>query len=171
MGGIGDFLFGAIPDFVWGVVAFVLFVLVLYRMGIKNILVAVDAREGRIRAQMEAAASAAAAAAIRQEKLDAEFAAVEDKIRAMMAEARRDAAVLRERAIEEGQAEVESQRAQALREIDAARHQAVLDLRREMADIGLLMAGRAIDAELDRERHRELVERALDDYVNAQAGV
>lgn len=158
---MGEFLFRYIPDFFWSLGAFVVFVLLFYRLGVTRILAAVARREAGIEADIAAAATAAEEAATSRARLQEQLAGAEARIAAMMEEARRDADALRERAVAAGRAEVAAMHHKALRDIDETRDRALRDLQRDIADIATDMAARILERELDPDTHRAFVERCL----------
>ena len=58
--------------------------------------------------------------------------------------------------------------AKARAEIDLERQRAVADLRRQVADLAILAAGRVVRTTLDPQQHRRLVEDALTDAERAR---
>jgi F-type H+-transporting ATPase subunit b len=53
--------------------------------------------------------------------------------------------------------------ARARAEIQQERAQAVEDLREQVADLAVMAAGRIIGESLDAKKHRELIERAIEE--------
>lgn len=159
--------FGA--HFVWGLVAFAVFVLGLYRLGVKHVLAAIDAREERIRSDLAEAEQAATKAKQVRADLDKQMRDAEGRIQEMIAEARRDAEALKSGMLDQGRTEVEALRVRALREIEAARHGAIVSLRREVTDMSILVAEKAIGERLDRSKHEQLVADAITRF-EAQQG-
>ena len=155
--------------FYWGIAAFVVFVLVLYRMGVKHILVAVEAREERIRSNLAEAELAATKAKQVRADLDKQMREAEGRIQEMIAEARRDAEALKSSMLDQGRSEVEAIRTRALREIEAARFTAIVSLRREVTDLSMLVAEKAIGERLNQSKHEQLVADAITRF-EAQQG-
>jgi F-type H+-transporting ATPase subunit b len=158
------FIDAHVASFVWSLAAFVLFVVVIYRFGVKTVIAAVDAREKRIAGQLKESEEAFARARKVQAELDAKMKDAEHAIQGMMAEARRDAEAHKAAMIEQGRHDLDGMRTRALREIEAARHDAVVRLRREVADIAVLVAEKAAWLSLDPAKHEELVVQAIDAY-------
>jgi F-type H+-transporting ATPase subunit b len=65
--------------------------------------------------------------------------------------------VLKEQAKKEGEALIERARA----EIQLERDQAIAQLRKEFADVTILAAGKVINEELDKEKHRKVIDGVL----------
>ncbi len=161
---ITSFFYGHIPDFLWGLAAFVIFVVILLKVGVKQVLAAVDAREAKIRGDLSEAEQAKASAKLVKTELEAKIKAHEAKIAEMMAEARRDGEALKATMVEDARKEQDAVRVRALREIEAARHAAVLAVRGEVAEIALLIAQKAMHERFDPRKHEELVTLAVEAF-------
>ena len=156
-----DFFLGHIPDFLWGVSAFIVFVLILFKVGLRPVLAAVDAREARIRKDLADAEQAVLESKRQRAANEAERRAHEARIAEAMAEVRRDAEEHKGKLVEQGRLEIDAMRVRALREIEAARHAAVVGLRTQIAEVATLVAEKAIAERLDVAKHEQLIERAL----------
>ena len=164
---MGEFLFSYIPSFIWALVVFSIFVGVVFKFGVKQVMVAVAARDEQIANQLNHAEETQEQASQLQSRLDAEMAGAEAKINELMADARADGEKLRQKLVDEGQAEIEAMRQKALREIAAAKTQALVDVQTQVGDLALLVAGKVLDSELDGGRNAELIQSTLNEY---QAG-
>jgi F-type H+-transporting ATPase subunit b len=156
-----DFFLGHIPDFFWGIAAFIVFVLFLFKVGLRPVLAAVDAREARIRKDLAEAEQAAVEAKLQRAANELERKAHEAKIAEAMAEIRRDAEEHKSKLVEQGRVEIEAMRIRALREIEAARHAAVVSLRTQISEVAVLVAEKAIGERLDVAKHESLIEAAV----------
>src|SRR5947209_7009735 len=94
-------------------------------------------------------------------KLQAEFAAANDKIRAMLEEARRDADDLRAKEREAGAKDAAAERDRAKREIDAAKDAALQEIYQQSVQLAALMSSKAIGRHMTPDDHSRLVEEAL----------
>ncbi len=165
------FLLNHANSFWYGLAAFVIFAFVISKFGLKPIVQAIDARDQRIKDQLASAEQTAAQARELQEKLGAELAGAEARITEMMNDARRDAEGNKAKVLEDGRREVEALRNKALREIEAARFQAVVAIRAEVAEVATMVAEKILRQELDATKHQELVGAAIDDFeAKASAG-
>jgi F-type H+-transporting ATPase subunit b len=159
-----DFFSSNAVQFVWGLSAFAVFVLILVKLGVKQVLAAVDAREAKIAGDLKEAEDTAARAKKVQAELEAKMKGAEHEIQGMMAEARRDGEAHKIKMIEQGRAELDDLRHRALREIEAARHAAIVGLRKEIAEISVAIAEKAVAVRLDQAKHEELVVAAIDAF-------
>lgn len=151
-------------QFFWGLSAFIVFVLVLYRLGVTKILAAVDARDAKIRKDLADAEEAAAKAKVMQAELEKKIRASEEQVTATATRLRMEAETAKEALVEKGRVEIEAMRVRAMQDIEAARHAVIVNLRKEVADIAIEVAGKIITAKLDDARQGELVKQAIDAY-------
>ena len=158
---MNEILTSNLPQFIWGLSAFVVFALILFKIGVKQILVAVDAREAKIRKDLLEAEEAAGQAKRQREENEKERKAHETRIAELMAEVRRDAEEHKAKLIEHGRVEIEAMRVRALREIEAARHAAVASLRKQIAEVATLVAEKAIGERIDANKHEDLITAAI----------
>jgi F-type H+-transporting ATPase subunit b len=163
-----EFFASNVANFIWGCAAFLVFVLGFYMLGVKHILAAVDAREAKIAREIREAEEAYARAKKVQADVDAKFAAAESKISELMAEARRDAEKHKGDLVEKGRTEIEALRNRSLRDIEAARHAAVIMLRQEIAEVSVQVAEKIVREKLDAAKHEQLVSQALEAYEASQ---
>jgi F-type H+-transporting ATPase subunit b len=163
-----DFFTSNLANFVWGLVAFAVFVVLVYRFGASAIIKAVDARDERIRKQIEDAERVNAEARKLQAELDRKVRACEDQVSQAMAKARAEAEQAKDALIEKGRTEVEALRLRAQQDIEAARHAAIVSLRAEVAAIATEVAAKIIVAKLDDGRQAELVGQAIESYESSR---
>jgi F-type H+-transporting ATPase subunit b len=166
---IADFVNGHIPDFVWALAAFVVFVLILFKVGLKPVAAALDAREAKLARELKESEEAYAKARALKDQLDAQMRNAEAKIGEMMAEARRDGEALKAQLVEHGRGELDAVRTRSLREIEAARAAAIIGLRAEVADIATQVAEKIVRQNLDARRNDDLVGAAIEAYEAQQA--
>lgn len=135
----------------------------LYRVAWGPLLSILEARRKRIQEGVEAA---------EQAKRDRE--AAERDYQARLEEARREGQRLLDRIAKEGEGlrkELEEKARQdadgiverARAEIQQERQSAIEDLRRQVADLAVMAASRIIGESLDEKKHRELIDRAIEE--------
>lgn len=153
-----------LANFFWGLAAFAVFVLVLLKLGVKHVLAAVDARDAKIAKDIADAEAANKRSQDLKAELERKIRETEDKVSALLAQARREADEARDALLKRGQAEVEQLRLRATQDIEAARHAAIVSIRQEVADIAAAIAGKIITEKLDAGRQLQLVGEAIDAY-------
>jgi len=112
----------------WSGITFVLFVMLLGRYAWKPLIAALDKREARIHDDIAGAEAARVKAEQMLEQHAQKLAKVQDEVRAMLAEGRRDAEQAKQEIIGTAQKEAESAKQRALHEISRARDAALKDL-------------------------------------------
>ncbi|MEK7413616.1 MAG: F0F1 ATP synthase subunit B [Planctomycetota bacterium] len=159
-----EFFASNFVNFWWGLSAFIVFVLVIYRLGMKNILDAVDGRDAKIRKDIADAEDASTKAIQLNADLAKKIRELEDKVSTVLNQARLDAETAREALLEKGRSEVEGIRLRSQQDIEAARHAAIVSLRREIAEIATDVATKIVTEKLDATRQEELVGQAITAY-------
>lgn len=145
----------------WTIIVFlgVLFVLGKYAWG--PLVSALDAREQYLRdavAEAEGARDQAKALLAEHEQRMAE---VQNEVRAIIDEARRDAQTTKDDIIKQAQSEAQSARDRARRDIEQARDQALKDLFDQTTELATGIASQIVRRSLNPEDHRDLVQQAL----------
>ena len=142
-------------------VAFFLLLFLIARYLYRPIMQVLEARTQRIAEGLRAA-----------EEAKKDRAAAEKEYQERLAEARREGHALLDRIANQGEdlrkqletkarTQADGLIAKARAEIQQERDKAVQDLRAQVADLALLAAGRIIGESLDAKKHRELIERAI----------
>jgi F-type H+-transporting ATPase subunit b len=142
---------------IWTLVVFGILLFVLAKTAWPAILKAVEEREQRIQAQLDAAERANAEAQRVLAVYQQQVAAARGEAQAMVAEARHAGEKLRQELVTKGRAEQEELLVRARREIGLERDQAVVELRREAVELSIAAASKVIERNLDNETDRRLV--------------
>ena len=98
-----------------------------------------------------------------REQLRVEMAVGQDKIRAMMDEARRDADALRIKEKETGVAEATAERKRALADIETAKQQALAEIQGQAIQLASLMSTKAVRRSITADDHSRLLAESLDE--------
>ena len=159
-----DFLINHANSFWFGLAAFLVFVALLSKLVIGPIVKALDAREEKIKNELHESEAAYTKAKEMQAELDKQLKGAEAKISEMMAEARRDGEEQKKTLVEQGREDIEGIRTKALREIDAARHEAIVGLREEVAEVATSVAEKIIKQELDGGQYQSLVNSTIEAF-------
>jgi len=143
---------------VWTIITFVVVLLVLKRTVWKPLLGALDEREARIRDALEGADRARQEAQSSLEEHQQLLAGADAESRQIIAEAREAAEKVHQGIVEEARSEAQQTVEQARRTIESEKTAAVSELRREVADLAVQAAGAIIDANIDADSNRKLVD-------------
>ena len=134
---------------------------VLFKYAWPKIADGLDKREARLLALKSDAEKAKQDAEDVRAQLHAEFATAQDKIRAMMDEARRDAEGLRVKERETGSREAAAERDRAKREIESAKDAALADLYQQSVDLATKLSAKALGRNITADDHRKLLDESL----------
>ena len=141
--------------------AFLIACFALYKLAWKPIGQALDRREDKIRQSLKEAADLQAQAALDKEAQKTLMAEARQEAAALVERARAAAAATAQAVETAARAEAETLVRDARTEIGQAKEKALVELRREAADLALQVAGRVLERKLDAAADRELTERLI----------
>lgn len=144
-------------------VNFLLLFGLLYFFAYKPILRMFDERSRRIKESVEQADQVKQQAAQAEEENRKKLEASAREGQEAIARAMRSAEGARQKAQEEAREEAGTLLEQARADIQRERDEVIGELRQEFADLAVEAAEKVIEKSLDRETHRELIDRVLDE--------
>ena len=146
---------------------FLLMLLIFKRFLFKPIQGILDARRREIDSQFENAEDDRKAAAELKVQYEQHLANVDAEMRAKITEAAKEGQTLREEIVAESRKQAEQVLARAQDEIGREKDKAVLEINTRVADLAIGAAGKLIEESLDSAKHRQLVDRFIDDLEGA----
>jgi F-type H+-transporting ATPase subunit b len=155
---------------VWVLVIFVVMLAILYPTAWKNVLAGLKAREERIRKDIADAEAARARAEATLKEYNTQLAAAESRVRDMLAKATADGEVIAANIRTRAQQEAEDTRERAMRDIDAARDQAVAQIHEQAAVLATSVAEKILRRNLNPDDQRDLVAQSLSQVETLGAG-
>ena len=157
-----------LPSLIVFLVNFGILLAVLYIFGYKRILAMLDLRSARIQESLSEADQVRQESAQARQELEAQLGESRRVGQQVLEEARQAAERYREEEQARARAEAEDFLRRARTQIEQERNQAIEQVREHFADLAITAAERVIDRSLDRDAHRDLIERALSDSAEAQ---
>ena len=145
------------------IVSFLVLFGLLYFFAYKPILRMFDERSQRIKESVEQAAKVKEEAAAAEEENRKKLEAAAKEGQEAIARAMRAGDEARQRAQQEAQVEAAGLVEKARQEIQRERDEVIVELRQEFADLAVAAAEKVIEKSLDKEAHRELIEKVLDE--------
>ena len=142
---------------IWTLVVFTILMVLLAKTAWPAILKAVDEREAKIQAQLDAAEKANAEAQRVLAVYHQQIASAREESQAIVAAARLAGERLREELVSKGRAEQEELLVRARREIGLERDKAVVELRSEAVELSIAAASKVLERNLDNATDRRLV--------------
>ncbi len=151
---------------IFTLIVFGLLCFILMRFAWPKISEGLAKREAAITAARDEAIQSKHDAETIREQLKAEFAVAQDKIRAMMDEARRDADALRIKEKEAGTTEATAERKRALADIETAKQHALAEIQNQAIQLASLMSTKAVRRSITAEDHSRLLNESLAELKN-----
>lgn len=155
-------LFPELNEIIWGGIGFLVVLLFMLKFGFPAAKRYMTERTAKIQADLDAAEQAKADAEAVKADYESRVADAKSEAARIIEEARQDADRLRTDQQARLNEELAAARAQAQADIDAAKAQAMNELRGEVATIAIGAAESVVGANLDRDAQTRLVE----DYIN-----
>jgi F-type H+-transporting ATPase subunit b len=162
MGGISE-LGISLPTLLTQVITFIILLVVLRFVAYKPIMRMLDERSRRIKESMDQAESIKAQTARTQEEVKKQLEEASREGQERIARALKAGEDVKQKAQEDAKKEAETLVNRARAEIQRERDDAITEVRREFADLTVLAAGKVIEKSLDKEEHRELIEKVLEE--------
>lgn len=163
-GGIAEEFMRTMKTSFWGVLAFVIVLLILWKKLFPPIVAALDRREQTIRKSLEAAerAKSEAQAMIAQHEESLEKARSE--ARAIIEEGKTDAEGVKNAILASAREEAKDISERAVRDIELAKKAAIDDLYRQAARLSFDIAEKVISKSLNPDDHQSLVDECIQRY-------
>jgi len=166
LGGLGI----SLPNLLAQIVNFVILFGLLYLVAYKPIMRMFDERSKRVKESMEQTEEIKEQAAQAEEEAKRRIEAASKEGQGLIARAQQTGKETRQQARKEAGEEAESLIARARSEIQRERDEAIDELRREFADLAILAAEKVIDRSLDKEAHRQLIDKTLEESTTLRKG-
>ncbi len=154
--------------FIAELIAFLVMVWILWRYAYPRIIQAAEARQKAIASALEEAERARAEAELRLKDAERRLADARTQAQEVIDAAARSAEQIRQQLRDRGEEEAKRLLERAQADIEAARQKAVDSLRGEVADLVVLATERVIGESLDGDRHRKLIEKAIEEVAGGQ---
>jgi len=152
-----------LPVLVAQIVNVVILLGLLYLVAYKPIMRMLDERSRRIKESMEQAETIKEQAARAEEEVKKQLEAAARRGQERIAQAVQIGEDVKQKAQQEARQEAETLINRARTEIQRERDEAIGELRKEVADLTILAAEKVIDRSLDKETHRDLIDKVLEE--------
>jgi F-type H+-transporting ATPase subunit b len=145
-------------EVIWGTAAFAVLLVALWKFGVPAVKNMEQAREDRIRNDLESAERARTEAEAEKAQYVAQIAGARDEAGRIIEEARQSAEQVRRDLIARAETEANEVRERAQADIEAQRQRAFSELRGDVAQLSIDLAERIVERNLDRDTQRQLVD-------------
>jgi F-type H+-transporting ATPase subunit b len=152
-------------ELIWGTISFVVLFVLLWKFAWPGLKKALETRTERIRDDLNAADGAKTEAEHVLEEYRAQLSDARNESARIIEEARQQADALRRDQEQRLQTELAAMRERASADVEAAKTQAIADLRREVSSLAIGAAEVVVQRNLDRPTQEQLIE----NYINQVA--
>jgi len=152
-----------LPSLLTQVVTFIILLVLLRFVAYKPLMRMLDERSRRVKESMDQAESVKEQSAHAEEEVKKQLVEASREGQERIAKAVKAGEEMKQKAQEDAKQEAEVLINRARGEIQRERDEAISDVRREFADLTVLAAGKVIDRTLDKEKHRELIDKVLEE--------
>ncbi len=159
-----------LPTLIAQIINFAILLGLLYLVAYKPIMRMLDERSRKVKESMEQTELIKQQAERAEEEVKKQIEAAGREGQEIIARAVRSGEDVRQKAQQEARQDVESIIARAGVEIQRERDEAIGELRKEFADLTILAAGKVIERSLDREAHRQLIDKVLKESTTLKKG-
>jgi F-type H+-transporting ATPase subunit b len=153
------------PVLITQIVTFVILLIILRFVAYKPIMRMLDERSRRIRESMDQADALKEQSTRAEEQVKKQLEEASREGQERLARAVKAGEDVRQRAQEDARKDAEALLSRARSEIQRERDDAISEVRREFADLTVLAAGKVIEKSLDKEEHRELINKVLEESI------
>lgn len=169
MGGLAE-LGISLPTLLAQIVNFAILLGLLYLVAYKPIMRMLDERSRKIKESMEQTEYIKEQAARAQAEAEKRIAAAGAEGQEIVVKAIRSGEEMRQKTAQEARQEAETLIARARAEIQRERDQAIDELRAAFADLTIRAAEKVIDRSLDKEAHRQIIDKVLEESTTLKKG-
>lgn len=143
------------------IITFAVLLVLLRLFAYKPIMRMMDERSKRIKDSLEQAESVKQQSAKAEQELKKQIEQASREGQERIARAVKAGEEVKQKAEEDARKQAEQLLTRARQEIQQERDEAIDGVRREFADLTVLAAGKVIEKSLDKEEHRELIDKVL----------
>ena len=153
----------SLPMLLAQIVNFGILLGLLYLVAYKPIMRMLDERSRKIKESMEQTEFVKEQAARAEEEVKKQLEAAAKEGQEVITRAAKTGEELRQKTQQQAKQEAEALITRARAEIRRERDDAIGELRKEVADLAILAAGKVIDRSLDKKAHRQLIDKVLEE--------
>lgn len=160
----------SLPTLLAQIVNFVILLVLMYLVAYRPIMRMFDERSRKIKESMEKTEFINEQATRAEEEAEKRINAAGKEGQEMVARAMRTGEEMRQQSQQEARQDAETLINRARTEIQRERDDAIDELRKEFADLAIKAAEKVIDRSLDKEAHRQLIDKVLKESTTLKKG-
>ena len=159
-----------LPLLITQLISFLVLLTVLYFVAYKRIINMLDERARKVKDSMEQAEKVKAQSIQAEDEVKKQLQIASQKGQELIAQATRVSDDIRAQAQTLAKKDGEALIAQARQAIQAERDDAIEELRHEFADVTIMAAGKVIGESLDKQSHKALIDKVLNESKSLKKG-
>ncbi len=152
------------------IVNFLILFGLLYLVAYKPILKMLDSRSKKIKESLEQAEAVKEQSTHAEEEMKKQLQVASQQAQEIIARASQAGDDLRKKAQEQAKQDAEVLISRARQDIKSERDEAIDELRQQFADLTILAAGKVIGESLDKETHKQLIDKVLRESQTLKKG-
>jgi len=160
----------SLPTLLAQIINFAILLGLMYLVAYRPIMRMFDERSRKIKESMEQTEFIKEQAAHAEEEAEKRIDAASKEGQELVSRSARTGEEVRQQAQQEAKQDAESLIARARNEIQRERDEAIDELRKEFADLTIMAAEKVIDRSLDKEAHRQLIDKMLKESTTLKKG-
>ena len=153
-----------VDTLIFSLIIFLALFAILFVFAWKPIIEGLEAREKKMSDDIDNARIANEKAQATLKQYEDQMAGAADEAKAVMAEARTDATVAKEKILADAKEEADRLRDRALADIEAAKNAAVRELAEKSVDSAVSLAGNIVGRSLDKSDHAKLIDDSISSF-------
>ena len=159
-----------LPTLLAQIINFAILLGLLYLVAYKPIMRMLDERSRKVKESMEQTELIKQQAEHAEEEVKKQLEAAGKEGMEIIARAMRSGEEMRQKSVQDAKKDAESLITQARAEIQRERDGAIDELRKEFADLTIMAAEKVIDKSLDKQTHRQLIDKVLEESSTLKKG-
>ena len=159
-----------LPLLISQLISFLILLVLLYFVGFKRVLKMLDERSSKIKESLEQAETVKKQSLQAEDEVKKQLQAASQKGQELIAQATKASDEIRARAQELAKKDAEILIERARQAIQAEKDEAIEELRREFADVTIMAAGKVIGESLDKQSHKALIDKILNENQTLKRG-
>jgi F-type H+-transporting ATPase subunit b len=152
---------------IWTFCVFLLLMFILGKFAWRPISEALERREQKIAENIASAERVADEARLLLADYERKLSGAADEVRGMLEEARRDAEHTRQQIVAEARVAAKEEHDRAIRDVNTAKDQALKELAEKSTNIAIDLAGKIVQAKLNKADHMALVQDAMGRFASS----
>jgi F-type H+-transporting ATPase subunit b len=159
-----------LPLLISQLVSFLILLVLLYFVAFKRVLKMLDERSSRIKESLEQAESVKKQSLHAEDEVKKQLQLASQKGQELIAQASKASDEIRAQAQELAKKDAEMLIERARQAIQSEKDEAIEELRRAFADVTILAAGKVIGETLDKQSHKALIDKILNENQTLKRG-